>query len=1122
MPPLSFTVQYIVLTIHLAIRTSYEEETARARPLDMARRCGGDMLELTDHSSDSTRRPRPSQPSATTGPQPSVLANKDDPIIITSGSEDDRFSGKRRRVAPPVDVEVISILDSEEEEVARGVGVARQTGSAAPVASASGVNRVAPPVRPSQRVPAVPPPLAKPAVPPLPPPAPIPGSSTSTQLPEPPPSRPQGARQQDAELPPRSPSLSYGPPPDDFDDVFNDLDFIATGDDAHPGALDGWDGLDVGPSLATLPVLISSGAANASVSGSVPEGSEDVSGPDALFDSYVDMDQLGGDTDQGTSEGALLGGSGDGVEGEVESGAANDVGEGEGVDPSTSGSGNHANVDGDGDLRSPSFEEGEVDPNDPAPVRSARTPDTPESGEIRSQELRSGGEVRMAKGDSPSSGSGSVAPSHVSSSSSSKLVLAKLAPTSTFAHLASAVSTWLSPSSESPRLTASQPLGRARTLLMPDILSYKGVRFKRPPPDQRENPFFSRALNNSTGRSAKAPVSMGEGSASGGAPTAVPVEVGEVQNRDVDTDMQDADAATSIPEVVVPTPTSLPQPPAEAPPMAPDTQSTSSTAQARPSTVEPNTTATDGPPASVFASTQPTPQSSQVTLSQPPPATQPLARSSSRPFIAPSRVPRTSTPMSLVDALNEVRRERLEALEEQRELARSRNAVDPMGASVSVVRSIVSHAVPHPAGEDPTASTSAPPKSADQGPVQTLPPSLPSTPTPSSRSQSTKALGRTPSLNDIRALLARRNVSGSQPGRLAHGPTSTPTQTSQEGGDARVPVVTVAVPVPRSMDGADRVVSSLERASTQSGAWSTPTPATTKTTASGLGASSLNGASATRREVSFVPFKAFISPVQSRGRDVKHDHGKGKSVDKGKGKEVVHATDASFTPTAARPRTDGSASLFSSQRPKARESRHGRRESAAFEAYIVRDSPKQTSVARTVSTSTDPRTGTDDVQLRPGIQPLVHLPREPRLSDSGSPSVSVASSVASPVMSDTVPDMAQVPVLDVGGHAPLADDTNGMDVDAGDGCVDATRMDDGMGVGEGEPETTNEGEADEADSLLELASVHLTPVEAEVITVNETNKVGGMDVVDEVRGACTLFFFSLSDLALLRGPTFFG
>ena len=691
--------------LFIAKRTTYDEEMARTRPLHMARqRGGGDAIELTD-SGDSARRPRPSQPSTSAGPRPSVLGNKDDQIIIISSSEDDlvrpthrRKSGtqgkgaNQKRVPPPADADVISISDSEEDLGTRGGASKRPTVSAAPAST----SRVTPPVLPSQGASTVPPPPPKPAAAPAPIPEPTP-LSTSTPLPEHPPSRSQETQQQDNELPSQpSPSPSYGPPPDDFDDAFGDIEFDTTGDDAHlSGALDGWDNIDAGPSLATLPVAVSSGPAVA-VSASVPEGGEDVSGSDELFDSYLNMDELSGVMDKETSEDALPGGGNEAEESAVENGVTipNRLGAStrESLATSRSNDTPTKNIDGDGDLEILDLEEGEVDSNE-TPVPFTRSPETPESGEIRSQE--SGGEV--PKESQPPS---SIAPLGVSS----QPVVARLSSTPTLVHPTSSASISISPSSASPRSTmsaksASQPLGCAGTLAIPDISSYKGVRFKRPLPEARENSFFSRALNGAA-RPVKTPASVeerneqgeGEGSASGGVPmpVEVPSSVGEEQEQDGDADMQD-DTALSMPEssmaspeAVVPTPPPVPQQPAEAP-MVSDTQSISSTAQVQSLTVEPSTIANDGPP----ASTQPTTSSIQTTPSQPPAATQPLARSSSRPFIAPPRIPRPSEPMSLVSVLNEVRRERLQARKEERELARKRSVVELLGASSHLHRFLV-------------------------------------------------------------------------------------------------------------------------------------------------------------------------------------------------------------------------------------------------------------------------------------------------------------------------------------------------------------------------------------------------------------------------------------------------
>ena len=310
--------------------------------------------------------------------------------------------------------------------------------------------------------------------------------------------------------------------------------------------------------------------------------------------------------------------------------------------------------------------------------------------------------------------------------------------------------------------------------------------------------------------------------------------------------------------------------------------------------------------------------------------------------------------------------------------------------------------------------------------------------------------------------------------------TSTPTHTSNDEEDSHAPV---DIKVLKSTDGKDEPIKTV--------AWGTPTPITTAS-ASESGTSSSTDA---RRRL--VPFEAFISPAQSRKSHVK-------SGDK-------HAADPFISPTAVRSRASmgGSASacFLGSQRPKGRVSGHGRRESAsaAFEAYIVRDSPKQKTGARDADTRT--------------IKPLSQPPRQPRFSED-----SESLSVSSPVIPDAVP----VPESesDAGSDGGV-DDTNGMDVDAGDACVDSTRVDDGMasgdseGEGEGEAEAQEEGKGqpDEADTLLELASVHLSQPEVVVdeevpeSPVDEADKVGDMGkVMDEVRSACVL-----CPLALLRG-----
>ena len=224
--------------------------------------------------------------------------------------------------------------------------------------------------------------------------------------------------------------------------------------------------------------------------------------------------------------------------------------------------------------------------------------------------------------------------------------------------------------------------------------------------------------------------------------------------------------------------------------------------------------------------------------------------------------------------------------------------------------------------------------------------------------------------------------------------------------------------------------------------------------------------------------------MQSRSGHVKNDHDdhdEGKGRDKGKGKEIMHTADPFISPTSARSRTsmgaNASVYLMGSQRSKGGVSERARRESAsaAFEAYIVRDSPKQTSRAHT-GTKTD--TGT-------GMKPLPTPPGKPSsLEEPESLSFSSLSMV-SPVIPDAVP--VTVPV-----SAEIAEGA-----DAGDVCVDSVRVDDEITLDEGEPEVQEE-EPDEADTLLGLASVHLSQPET---AVDQADKIGVVDVMDEVRTA---------------------
>ncbi|KAH0832246.1 hypothetical protein J3R83DRAFT_13220 [Lanmaoa asiatica] len=729
------------------------------------------------------------------------------------------------------------------------------------------------------------------------------------------------------------------------------------------------------------------------------------------------MDQLGGDMDQGMGESTLPADGGDGGEKRaVESGAANGLGastcegvegEGERVDSLTSGSGDSANVNEASDVRMQGLEEGEVDPNE-APMLSTRIPETPESGEIRSQE--SGREVRTAA-ESKSPSSGPVAPVL-------RFVSGCRGKTHTDVHCcAFGFVGVVGRRRLVARVRACRSrLGTRGTLVMPDISSYKGVRFKRPLSEARENSFFSRALNGAA-RSGKAPVGVGGKSASGGvpAPVEVPSSIGEVQSQDGDAGMRDG-AATLMPD--------------EASRVSLEA-AVSSNATAISATTSRSADGAGHAKYVLYSTGSTIDRGAKhlMTPSQPPPATQPLARESSRPFIAPPRVPRPSAPMSLIEALNE-------------------------------------------------------------------------------SSQSTRAFGRTPSLNDIRTLLARRNVGADQPSRSTSASTPTPTFAFSEDGDDHAPAEPAepaAVLAPRSTDSKDGA--SSEGTGTKSGVLSTPTLTTTTGSASRSGGPS----SVRRRKVSFVPFEAFISPVQSRGGDIKNDHneqekgeGKKSSGDKGKGEEIPDVPDVTVSPTAARSRASmgGSLPLLDSQR-KVR--RHGRRESASafFQAYIVRDSPKQTTGARTgtdtdkdawIGAGVETGTGTEELPPRPGIKPVPQPQSPGRLRFSES--ISASSPVISDVHADTV--LVTVPASDVGGDGH-AEDTNAMHADTGDDCIGSTSADDGVMLcedeGEGEPETTGEGETDEVDMLLELASVHLSQ------TVAEADEGREMDVIDELVGS---------------------
>ena len=190
---------------------------------------------------------------------------------------------------------------------------------------------------------------------------------------------------------------------------------------------------------------------------------------------------------------------------------------------------------------------------------------------------------------------------------------------------------------------------------------------------------------------------------------------------------------------------------------------------------------------------------------------------------------------------------------------------------------------------------------------------------------------------------------------------------------------------------------------------------------------------------------------------------------------------------------------------------HGRRESeaAVFALFIVRGPLRQVGGARA---GTD--AGSNNAQP---AKALLQPPRQPRFSgseDSASPSVSLASPVP-----DVVPVMVPVPVPESEGgrEGPVEDMDvaleNGMevngnaveDVDAGDVGVDSTHVDHVMALSEdvgGEELETQEVVAlDEADTLLELASVHLSQPEAEdvVEVVIPGPSAGEVDEMNKVR-----------------------
>ncbi|KAF8441037.1 hypothetical protein L210DRAFT_3645280 [Boletus edulis BED1] len=156
-----------------------------------------------EHSSDPTRS-RPSQPSTTNGPRPSISVNRDDSIIIVTHSEDGGLPAIRSTKGWTEGselkggaTEVILILDSDED-----LGTSGALRPPAVSAVQTSTSRPNPPPQPSQWSSAAPPPAPKPVT------APTPTTLvlTSTRLFGHPPSRPQDIQQQDNNPPSQPPS----------------------------------------------------------------------------------------------------------------------------------------------------------------------------------------------------------------------------------------------------------------------------------------------------------------------------------------------------------------------------------------------------------------------------------------------------------------------------------------------------------------------------------------------------------------------------------------------------------------------------------------------------------------------------------------------------------------------------------------------------------------------------------------------------------------------------------------------------------------------------------------------------------------------------------------------------
>ena len=111
-----------------------------------------------------------------------------------------------------------------------------------------------------------------------------------------------------------------------------------------------------------------------------------MAGPESLFNSYVNMDQLGADEDQRTGEDALPGGDDDVEDRTMEDGVTNGQASPMHERTSTSDSRDRPSAAGNrgGAVCMQHLEEGELDPNDVPRRRQG----TPEEGKIFGQESR--------------------------------------------------------------------------------------------------------------------------------------------------------------------------------------------------------------------------------------------------------------------------------------------------------------------------------------------------------------------------------------------------------------------------------------------------------------------------------------------------------------------------------------------------------------------------------------------------------------------------------------------------------------------------------------------------------------------------------------------------------------